>query len=104
MKPKWPKKQCLRDFIQSHYTDGSRSRDAIINDIKQGRLPGVKEGRKWFIYVLPDGEPAYGYSEEGKPDASTSSDEAVQLTGNPVADSILARLAANSGIKVSKAS
>lgn len=104
MKPKWPKKQCLRDFIQCHYTDGSRGRDAVINDIKKGLLPGVKEGRKWFIYVLPDGEPAYGYSEEGRPGAAVSAGEAVPLTGNPVADSILARLAANNGIKVSKAS
>lgn len=103
MKPKWPKKQCLRDFVALNYTDGSRSRDSIINDIKQGRLPGIKDGGKWFIYVLPDGEPAYGYTEN-RPGTESASTDAIELTGNSVADSILARLAANAGTRVSKAS
>lgn len=103
MKPKWPKRQSVTNYIAANYADGDRSRDAVINDIKAGRLPGVMVGRKWYIYVLPDGEPAYGYSENTPAD-TPASEEAVDLTGNALADSILARLAANAGTRVSKAS
>jgi hypothetical protein len=103
MKPKWPKRQSVSNYIAANYADGDRSRDAVINDIKAGRLPGVKFGRKWYIYVLPDGEPAYGYSE-GIEAGQPATEEAVDLTGNAIADSILARLAANNGMRVSKAS
>lgn len=103
MKPKWPKRQSITNYIAANYADGDRSRDAVINDIKCGRLPGERVGRKWYIYVLPDGSPAYGYSEN-MPAENQSQDEAVDLTGNALADSILARLAANNGMRVKKAS
>ena len=103
MKPKWPKRQSVTNYIAANYADGDRSRDAVICDIKARRLPGVKEGRMWYIYVLPDGSPAYGYSESTL-EVSEATSEEVVLTGNALADSILARLAANAGLRVRKAS
>lgn len=101
-KTRWPKKMPITNYIQLHYTEGGRCRTAIINDIKRKDLPGLKEGGKWFIYVLPDGSPAYGYSEE-KPKQPAPERETVALSGNTIADSILAKLAANNGLGVTDA-
>lgn len=98
MKTRWPKKQPLSDYIKLTYTEGGRCRSAVINGIKRGDLPGIKDGGKWFVYVLPDGSPAYGYSENQQQRDGTG--ERVSLTGNPIADAILAKTAANNGFKV----
>lgn len=99
IRTRWPKKMTVRRYRELNYADDGRSQNTVVNDIKQGKLPGVKEGRKWYVYVLPDGSPAYGYSES-KPVEPTTAEEAVTLTGNPLADSILAKIAANNGLRV----
>ncbi|MGB0468728.1 MAG: hypothetical protein ACPGF7_14520 [Pontibacterium sp.] len=102
IKTRWPKKMPVREYRQLHYTDGGRCQGALVNDIKRGDLPGVKDGRKWYIYVLPDGSPAHGYSENAPTSMhETKHQESVTLTGNALADSILAKVAANNGLRVS---
>lgn len=102
MTTRWPKKMPVSEFRKLHYTENGRCQNAVINDIRQGRLPGIKEGSRWYIYVLPDNSPAYGYNEH-QPQQEPAPGESVELTGNHLADSILARIAANSGLAVKKA-
>jgi len=97
IRSKWPKKTPVRDYIAIEYTDGAKSSATVIRQIQNGDLPGVKDGGRWFVYVLPDGSPAYGYNEN-QPDRQE--EETVKLTGNALADAILAKQAANNGFKV----
>lgn len=100
MKTRWPKKMPVSEYRRLHYTDGGRCQNALVNDIKKGDLPGVQIGRKWYIYVLPDSSPAYGYSEGSQPRQPQPKTEAVNLSGNKLADRIIATLAANNGLRV----
>jgi len=106
MKTKWPKKQSITDYIRHNYTDGGRSRTAILSDLKQGKLPGIKDGGKWYIYVLVDGSPAYGYSETRSDYAELASlgrTGSIKLTGNRTADAILARATAGTSLGLTPA-
>lgn len=95
---KWPKKQPVAEYILRNYTEGGVSNASVVRQIKKGTVPGIKFGGRWYVYVLPDGSPAWGYSENQP--AAPQAEKSVKLTGNPVADAILAKTAANTGMKV----
>lgn len=100
MKSKWPKKMKVSEYIALHYAGNTKSRTSIISEIKNGSLPGIKDGGIWVVYVLPDGAPAYGYSEERPAMPAAPKEDAIKLTGNAMADKILAKTAANCGMRV----
>lgn len=102
MKTKWPKKVPIAQYIQCHFPDGGRGRHTIINDIRRNDLPGEKIGGRWYVYLLPDNTPAYGYSSQAcKGNSAAQVTDTICLTGNSKADAILANIAIDNGLRVS---
>lgn len=97
-KPKWPRKQRLTEYAKNNFTDPVAEHQRLRRQCKSGELPSVKDGGTWFVWVLPDGAPAYGYSEE------VEQPKAVKLerikTGNAIADSILMKVAIEKGTEL----
>lgn len=89
IKPKWPRKQRLRDYAKQHFMDPEKELSRLRKQLKSGELPGVLEGKLWFLWILPDGQPAYGYSEDTPAKPKEKRVEQVAKTGNPIADAIL---------------
>lgn len=88
MKPKWPRKQRLRDYAKQHFIEPEKELGRLRKQLKTGELPGELEGKLWFVWVLPDGEPAYGYQGEAPERPKEKRIEQIS-TGNPIADAIL---------------
>jgi hypothetical protein len=48
----WPKKITPSQYAKRWYV--KRTQHSVINDIKAGRLAGVKEGASWYVWVNAD--------------------------------------------------
>lgn len=88
IKPKWPRKQRLGEFAANNFMNPTRELPRLRRQLKKGELPGELEGSLWFVWILPDGSPAYGYSETTPEKPKERRIEPVN-TGNPLADAIL---------------
>jgi hypothetical protein len=95
IKPKWPRKQRLTDYAKNNFTDPDGERQRLRRQCFSGDLPAVKEGGTWFVWVLPDGAPAYGYSEELEQPKSVVIEKI--RTGNAIADAVLMKKALEQG-------
>lgn len=93
---RWPKKVSVTDYMDIAYAEGGRCRNAVVNDIKRGDLPGIKVGGKWYVYMQANGEPAWGY-KEGMPTSPRVTVTAPR-TGNALADAILSKTLQKHGI------
>ena len=88
IKPRWPRKQRIRDYAKQHFTDPEKELPRLRRQLKAGELPGILEGKLWFVWILPDGQPAYGYSEDAPVKPEVKRVEQIS-TGNAIADAIL---------------
>lgn len=95
---KWPKKMSVSKYRKLHYADNDRCQTTLINDIKRGALPGIKEGGRWYVWVLPNNDAAYGY--EPLNTAAADIDLKIERTGNQIADGILNRVASENGFNI----
>jgi hypothetical protein len=99
IKPKWPRKQRLAEFAKNHFIEPERELSRLRRQLKLGDLPGELEGKIWFVWVLPDGQPAYGYSEH-TPERPKEIRVEKTNTGNAIADAILLKHEINQGIRL----
>ncbi len=97
-KPKWPRKQRLSEYAKNNFVDPKAERANLCRQCRQGELPATKEGNIWFIWVLPDGSAAYGYSEDKPVQQQTKIDR--PKTGNALADAILSNYVMDKGIEL----
>ncbi|MBJ7555431.1 hypothetical protein [Marinomonas spartinae] len=99
IKPKWPRKQRLAEFAKNNFTDPERELPRLRRQLKKGELPGELEGKLWFVWILPDGQPAYGYSES-TPEKPKSKCIDQLKTGNPIADAVLLKYELKQGTEL----
>lgn len=76
-------------YIKARYGKGGACRNTIKRMIKDGELPGKKEGTRWYVWTWPDLTPAYGFAEEGEQPKPQQEQQPITSTGNSVADAIL---------------
>ncbi|WP_137169364.1 hypothetical protein [Marinomonas sp. FW-1] len=98
IKPKWPRKQRLSEYAKNNFVDPKAERANLCRQCRLGELPAVKEGNIWFIWVLPDGSAAYGYSEDKPVQQQAKIDR--PKTGNAIADAILSNYVMDKGIEL----
>ena len=99
IKPKWPRKQRLRDYAKQHFIEPEKEVPRLRRQLQAGELPGELEGKLWFVWVLPDGEPAYGY--QGDTPEKPKEKRIEQLsTGNAIADAVLLKYEIQQGTEL----
>ncbi len=59
MNQEWPKKISASSYMKRWYVD--RDVRTVINHIKDGSLPGCKDGGEWCVWVNADLTPAFDY-------------------------------------------
>jgi hypothetical protein len=52
-----PLKMSVTTFLKLHYPFNDINRQTIINYLSSGKLSGIKEVGKWFVYVDESGNP-----------------------------------------------
>lgn len=99
-KPQWPKKQRVTDYLEV-FMDPEKERQRVVRQLRAGDLPGIKEGSTWFVWVLPDGSPAYGY-EYSQPPIKKQQIKIADIanTGNAIADAVLLRESIEKGVEI----
>lgn len=97
MKSNWPKKQRLADYAKHNFTDPDSEKARLVKACRAGDLPAVKEGKLWYVWVLPDNTPAYGYSQSGSKTKRAEVKINEINTGNALADAVLLRKALKEG-------
>lgn len=99
-KPQWPKKQRVIDYLEV-FMDPDKERQRVVRQLRAGELPGIKEGSTWFVWVLPDGSPAWGYQSnqpvEKKQQIKIGD---IANTGNPIADAVLLKMSIEKGVEI----
>ena len=99
-KPQWPKKQRVSDYL-AVFMDPEKERKRVLRLLRTGVLPGIKEFGTWFIWVLPDGTPAYGHKTiEPEIKQKKAKLEDIANTGNPIADAVLLRMSIEKGVEI----
>lgn len=99
IKPKWPRKQRLADYAKNHFTDPDRELSRLRRQLNTGELPGELEGKLWFVWILPDGQPAHGYSESHPEKPKEKRIEQIN-TGNAIADAVLLKYEIKQGTEL----
>ncbi len=99
IKPKWPRKQRLSEFAKNNFIEPERELSRLRRQLKLGDLPGELEGNLWFVWILPDGQPAYGYSEH-TPEKPKERRIDQLKTGNPIADAVLLKYEITQGTEL----
>lgn len=99
-KTQWPKKQRITDYLEI-FMNPEQERQRIVRKLHNKELPGVKDGKMWFVWVLPDGSPAYGYdANEPQQKEKKIKIEDIANTGNAIADAVLLRMSIEKGVEI----